>query len=367
MPEFTWNGIVRHGFGFYNPNHAAALICAAFPFLLGWKRRPWIGILLAAALLVPLALTFSRTGLAVLVFESALLAVLKGGTARKTAIAAIALAIAVFGAFGVLGRFVPDAAAENRLHIWKAGLSLCAANPGGVGAGQSGKLVSAFLLDGIECRTLVNAHLTLLAERGAAVGFAWFAFVLSALFAGRRRPATLCAFAGMTVSALMSTVFDESRLLGFSDFGRYGVADFALSWTSALLYLGFGCRLASGGNRRDWLLASGCAALFSFLLPVCFADKAAPKVRNGCVVFGGAGAPLVLYDPSWTLSAMLPYLDEGFVMPLDPGDFSGPFDRIWYFGDAAEYSFSHPDARHTFFFPSEFFEPPSGTDSVVRE
>ena len=46
---------------------------------------------------------------------------------------------------------------------------------------------------------------------------------------------------------------------------------------------------------------------------------------------------------------------------------SGPFDRIWYFGDAAEYSFSHPDARHTFFFPSEFFEPPSGTDSVIRE
>lgn len=197
--------------------------------------------------------------------------------------------------------------------------------------------------------------------------FAWFAFVLSALFAGRRRPATLCTFAGMTVSALMSTVFDERTLLDFSDFGGYGVADFALSWTSALLYLGFGWRLASGGNRRDWLLASGCAALFSFLLPVCFADKAAPKVRNGCVVSGGAGAPLVLYDPSWTLSAMLPYLDEGFVMPLDPGDFSGPFDRIWYFGDAAEYSFSHPDARHVFLFPSEFFEPPSGTDSVVRE
>ena len=117
MPEFTWNGIVRHGFGFYNPNYAAALICAAFPFLLGWRRRPWIGILLAAALLVPLALTFSRTGLAVLVFESALLAVLKGGTARKTAVAAIALAIAVFGAFGVPARSTESGTSATRRSI----------------------------------------------------------------------------------------------------------------------------------------------------------------------------------------------------------------------------------------------------------
>ena len=42
MMEFTYDGIVRQGFGFYNPNHAAALICALLPFcwagLLRWKH-----------------------------------------------------------------------------------------------------------------------------------------------------------------------------------------------------------------------------------------------------------------------------------------------------------------------------------------
>jgi hypothetical protein len=33
MMEFTYQGIVRQGFGFYNPNHAAALICAVMPLI----------------------------------------------------------------------------------------------------------------------------------------------------------------------------------------------------------------------------------------------------------------------------------------------------------------------------------------------
>ena len=37
MPvEFTVNGFVRRAFGFANPNHAAAAICALFPFCWGW-------------------------------------------------------------------------------------------------------------------------------------------------------------------------------------------------------------------------------------------------------------------------------------------------------------------------------------------
>ena len=31
--EFTYDGMVRWGFGFYNPNHAAALFAALLPFL----------------------------------------------------------------------------------------------------------------------------------------------------------------------------------------------------------------------------------------------------------------------------------------------------------------------------------------------
>lgn len=38
MMEFTYNGMVRWGFGFENPNHAAALFCAVLPLLWGWKK-----------------------------------------------------------------------------------------------------------------------------------------------------------------------------------------------------------------------------------------------------------------------------------------------------------------------------------------
>jgi len=37
MMEFTVNGCLRHGFGFANPNHAAAAICALFPFCRRWR------------------------------------------------------------------------------------------------------------------------------------------------------------------------------------------------------------------------------------------------------------------------------------------------------------------------------------------
>ena len=75
MMEFTYDGMVRWGFGFYNPNHAAALFAALLPFLwAAWERfpRPACRIPVAAATLLTfaaLALTFSRTGAAVAVLE----------------------------------------------------------------------------------------------------------------------------------------------------------------------------------------------------------------------------------------------------------------------------------------------------------
>ena len=53
MMEFTYDGMVRYGFGFYNPNHAAALICAVMPFLWGWKRFQPLGWCLSLILTVP--------------------------------------------------------------------------------------------------------------------------------------------------------------------------------------------------------------------------------------------------------------------------------------------------------------------------
>ena len=36
----------RYSFGFYNPNHAAALVCATVPLCWGWMRCVWLGRLL---------------------------------------------------------------------------------------------------------------------------------------------------------------------------------------------------------------------------------------------------------------------------------------------------------------------------------
>ncbi len=69
MMEFTVNGIVRQAFGFSNPNHAAALICALIPLCWGWNKHARLGECLSLLLIVPLAMTFSRTGAIVLVFE----------------------------------------------------------------------------------------------------------------------------------------------------------------------------------------------------------------------------------------------------------------------------------------------------------
>ena len=367
MPEFTWNGLVRHGFGFYNPNHAAALVCAAFPFLWGWRRRAWLGRLLSAALLVPLALTYSRTGAVVLFLEGAAFVALRGGRGWRRALAAGALALAVMGSVGLLGRFAPDAAVGNRPRIWRAGLALCAANPGGVGLGGSGALVSAFLLDGIRCRTLVNAHLTLLAEQGAAAGFAWFLLLSAALLGGRGHPVAWCSVAGLAISGCFSTVFDGGVLFDGRDYGGTTAANFALSWATILLYLALCVWLVANASRRDWFVAAGASAFLAVALPRFFSDSNAPRVRDGCVVSAGPDTPLVLYDRSWEPRTILPYLSEGYILPLAPGDRSGDFSRIWYFGDAAEYSANHPSARHTFFFPSEFFPPPPGTERIVED
>ena len=53
---------LRYSFGFYNPNHAAALVCAVIPLCWGWMRCVWLGRMLFVLLCVMLALTQSRTG-----------------------------------------------------------------------------------------------------------------------------------------------------------------------------------------------------------------------------------------------------------------------------------------------------------------
>ena len=195
--DFVVGDVVRQGFGFANPNHAAAAICAAFPFCWGWRGVwRWAGRLVGVALCVMLAMTYSRTGALVLVCEivalllgrktlsagmigrvetcrtsarstrSTRLNIMQGRGGLATAVVVVAIA-----AWWMWPRLALDGAILNRPKIWLAGLQLFAANPMGVGFGNSGAIASAFMLpDGITVRTLVNSHLTLLAGMGALVG-----------------------------------------------------------------------------------------------------------------------------------------------------------------------------------------------------
>ena len=134
-----------------------------------------------------------------------------------------------------------DGAVMNRPKIWLAGLRLFAANPMGVGFGNSGEIASTFLLpDGITVRTLVNSHLTLLAEMGAIVGGAWLAFIAQALGVGWAMRRTWVAFAGLAVSAFSSSVFDWHVLFDFANKGDYGEVNFLLAWVlfAAFVFMG---------------------------------------------------------------------------------------------------------------------------------
>ena len=243
--EYMSDEMVRWSFGFANPNHAAAAICALFPFCWGWRGGwRWAGRIAGVALCAMLAMTYSRTGMAVLAMEAAALWLLQSRSSfstqrrRGAECAEDALELTrcartsesltqklknsntqtlLLGSLSVLAvmfltlwwmwpRLALDGAILNRPKIWLAGLRLFAANPMGVGFGNSGEIASAFMLpDGITVRTLVNSHLTLLAGMGALVGGAWLAFIALGLGVGRTMRRTWVAFAGLAVSAFSAS------------------------------------------------------------------------------------------------------------------------------------------------------------------
>ncbi len=367
MMEFTYDGLVRYGFGFYNPNHAAALICALMPFLWGWSRRAWLGTLISGGLTVALALTYSRTGVLVLAFELAAFFLLVRPEKRKGLfLAAGGFALILFLS-GVFFRFGFDRSVANRPQIWRAGLALCAANPLGVGAGNSGRLASAFLLDGIHCRTLVSSHLTLLTECGLFTGMLWIGVILYALIRGVGKPRAWCAFAGLALSASTSSVFDWGVLRDFSTFGGLPVLNFVLSHLMLLFFLGLGAYLGWGRpDRKTPALAAGTALLLVSGC-FCFPSPRAPEVHDDFIEKSGREAPLALYDNDWRLEEMLPFLPCDCVLALRPGFHAHAAKTVYLFGEAAEYAACFPGADLIFVSPPEFFLPPPRTVRVYLE
>ena len=364
MMEFTFDGIVRQGFGFYNPNHAAALICAIFPFLWGWKKYAWIGWILTFLLTIPLVMTYSRTGVLVLGFELAAYFIISK-TKNWKQIAAIAggiLLILFIG--GIFGRFALDKAVTNRPEIWLAGLKLYAANPLGVGLSNSGMIVSNFMLENIQCRTLVNSHLTLLVEFGIIAGFFWFSFIFYALFSGVKKPRTWCAVAGLCISATGASIFDWDLLSDFQNFGELPLLNFVLSWLMLLLFLALTLYLLWDKiNLKRLGFAVGCAIL-CVILPFCLWKADTPKVKSD-IVYTSSDAPLVLYDEEWNLKSLLPYCKNGYQIPLQPGLIKINAEKIILFGNAAEYAPEFPESKITYVNPPDFFDPVANTEKII--
>ena len=407
----------RLSFGFHNPNHAAALVCALLPLCLGWRRAAWVGRGLAAGLFAALLLTQSRTGLLVAALEGAAWWAMRRGSRMryrnqrvdsrgrlfswlgKAAVAALAVGLSLWR----LGpRLALDGSILNRPKIWLAGLRLFAANPDGVGLGNSGALASAFLLpnDVPDVRTLVSSHLTLLAEGGWLVGWAHFAFLALALCGVRRSPRVGLAFAGLVLSACASTVFDGSVLFDFAEQGGLGGTNWMLSWLTFALFVVFGVwlvvksatqtgrrgegedgldridkidRIVEGGapclsnpvnpvnpvRKTPCLPSSVASALNAIGMPVLFAGALvlasryvppgdAPRVQGGYAASGAAPRALALYDGSWSLRAVRARTGADALVPVRPVtrfprglDFSS-VRCVLLFGDCREWAYLVP-------------------------
>ena len=381
MMEFTYDGIVRQGFGFYNPNHAAALICALLPYcwagLLRWKHPAARAGFGAATLVltIALALTFSRSGLLIFFAELLLFGLLTGRRSWKVVPWIATGGVLLFLEAGVWGRFVVVRAVTNRCDIWLAGASLFAANPWlGVGHGNSGTLATAFLLrDGIVCRTLVNSHLTLFAEYGLFPGLLWAGGIAYALIAGwrRQRRAAWVSFAGMCMAAGFSTVFDWGVLFDFRERGGLPLTNFLLSWLLFLLFLGSAVWLCTGGFRwRNLAAAAGIAGVCCLGL-LCFPAGGAPRVRDGVLFPPGAadGRMLVLLPAGMALKDAAVFLArhgcDDWRLPLSSRlSEQPPGGEVIMFGSAAEYAGQYADGRLLFVSPPGYFTLPERTEKL---
>ncbi len=405
--EFVVGDIVRLGFGFANPNHAAAAVCALFPFCWGWRGGwRWAGRLVGVALCVMLAMTYSRTGMAVLAMEAAVLwwcemVVSKAEAAlphplrlcsgrRWNAVPTLSITLPVLAvaAWWMWPRLALDGAVMNRPKIWLAGLKLFAANLLGVGFGTAGEIASAFMLpDGITVRTLVNSHLMLLAEMGIGVGGAWLAFIALALCFGRKLRRTWVAFAGLAVSAFSASVFDWHVLFDFKEMGGYEAVNFVLAWGlfGAFVVMGvamigagvFGNNINNLGQHvmergltspRKVVVRAGmvCASVLAALVAsVLLARRdVTPRVERGYVAVGNGG-PCVYRDEGWSLKSVAKRFPDGARFSISSGVPVNTEDagEVWLFGDAAEAAWRFKGARLKLVDPPEFFDPP--TNAVV--
>lgn len=376
MMEFTYEGMVRYGFGFYNPNHAAALICALMPFLWAawghWRHVAFrIGVGVAMLLLMAaLAMTYSRSGFLILAAEVGVFFLLTKSKNWKLALGILAAGLVVCIAGGVAARFVLDKSVTNRFDIYLAGLRLFAWNPLGVGFGNSGAVASAFLLpERIVCRTLVNSHLTLLTEFGIVAGGVWFGAIIYALLNGTKKPAAYAAFTGLLLAAGCASIFDWDVLFDFRAFGELTVLNYILSWLLLFYFIGLAVYLSWGRVRRTNLLITGVSVLFLMFSGLSFALLPGPETP--CIVgreFAACSKTkpqiLVLYDNSCDLRAAKNLVSRhwpeyGAVIPLQTWHLRNVVpefgvDKVLLIGKCSDFAERFPQSEVILYMPSEY-------------
>lgn len=230
--EYVYHGLTRLGYGFENPNHAAAVIACLVPFFWAFgivnKNRMWRWAFwsVEASLLALLALTLSRGG-ALAVFLSLIFYWIisrRFGRARTVSLPFHFLTIRLVGlsllalASGQAARFssvvAGDASASNRVELWLGSLRLIAARPWtGWGHGNSGMAYMQWIQDPsveINYGGLVNTYLEVAVELGLPLfSAACFLLVL---------PVVLCLKMAFRTSSPQSEILlgCASGLVGFS-------------------------------------------------------------------------------------------------------------------------------------------------------
>lgn len=327
--EFTYEGLVRYGFGFYNPNHAAAFICAILPFawIALFQRACWqkiLGGLLSIILIFALAFTYSRAGVLVFILEALAFAFYFGKKYWKVFFGIGAVLILSLLISSAVGRFAFDVSASNRIEIWLAGLRLFLGNPLGVGLGNSGEIASAFLLPSdIEIRSLVNSHLTLLCEFGFIVGAFWISLIFCAIKSGYSQMANplkfaaLVSFCGLVVSSGISSVFDWEVLLSPSRFEYLTNINLAASYCLFALFCLLAFYLIKGSFRLKEFFSvfALCVGVFLPFFVLSRGSVILPAVRkiHGDIFVRNCKEPpysVVIFDDDYNLKSAMAILRE---------------------------------------------------------
>jgi hypothetical protein len=203
--QFFYNGQARWNLGWATPNYAGAFLVILVAFLwipCGRSYWRWVGLVAEAALYFLLSKTYSRGALVALVCSAACFIFVQG-VARLKDVWRLWLVRAVLCGSFVLGtglafRLSPssldrDAAAINRLDLWRGGLCMATAAPlHGWGSGEAGRAYMNWY-QGIDrsegYTTMVNSYLHIAVERGlpflALVLLSFGVLLLRALQEGR--------------------------------------------------------------------------------------------------------------------------------------------------------------------------------------